>query len=310
MIIEFLALGGCITKMVNKKTETNYVLNYADQNNYVKNPYFFGATIGRNAGRTYPPYYLSNNGGKVKLDTNEGRVHLHGGKNGLQYQTWEVERLNDVTYRLTFHDQDSGYEPFYLQLDYRLTDNCFTIEMQGQGPECTVCNLTNHSYFNLNSDKSQTVENHTLQVSPATIQVIDSQFVPTGDYLDATDSVGKIFNFEKPKKIAHALKQPNKLSKLCADGIDLAYCFTEKAEPQILLTSDDGRNHLAISSDQEACVIYTLNKIDQSVLINEQQSIQKYQGITFEMQRKPNYIHEEKDYLTKDYYSVTHYQIF
>lgn len=310
VLIEFLDLGGCITKMINKKTQTNYVLQYAEEKLYHENPYFFGATIGRNAGRTYPPAYQNSSGEQVLLDQNEGDVHLHGGKAGLQYQVWIVEKLTDTAFRLRFEDTNSSYEAFQLQLDYRLSGADFTIEMTGHGTQPTICNLTNHSYFNLNQQKTQTIENHTLKVAPAKIQVIDSQFVPTGEYLGPEVSLGAAFSFEQPRQIATALNQTNELAEICAGGIDLAYCFTGRGTPQILLTSEDEQNHLAITSDQEACVIYTLNKIDQSVSVNDYQPIQKYQGITFEMQRKPNYIHEAEDYLVKDYQAVTNYQIF
>lgn len=69
--IEFLAMGGCITKIINKKTKTNYVLSYDDLWHYCTNPYFFGAIIGRNAGRTFPAYYLSHKKDSILLDKNE-----------------------------------------------------------------------------------------------------------------------------------------------------------------------------------------------------------------------------------------------
>ncbi|MDU6522948.1 MAG: hypothetical protein E6540_03170 [Enterococcus sp.] len=312
VLIEFLDLGGCITQMVNKKTDTNYVLSYQDQRLYQSNPYYFGATIGRNAGRTYPTYYMNAINMKIPLDSNEGEVHLHGGQNGLHRKLWKAKKVSDLCYRLSFKDTDSLYEPMEFWMDYRLKDNTFKIDMWGRADQPTICNLTNHSYFNLNKNKKQTIENHNLTVSPAKIQIIDDRFVPTGEYIYGANSFGKYFDFTEEKKIKSALNNGTKLSEICADGIDLAYCFSNSdfSNPKIDLTSDDGKNHLTVTTNQEACVIYTLNKIGQLIEVGQGVPVKKYQGITFEMQRKPNYVHEAEDYLTKEYHSISSYQIY
>lgn len=311
VLVEFLALGGCITKLINKKTGINYILSYQDQRYYQQNPYFLGATVGRNAGRTFPAYYKNASGKNVILDTNEGNVHLHGGKKGLHQKFWQVEPIDRKTYQLFYHDVTSSYEPMDLCLQYRLEENIFSIEMWGTADQPTICNLTNHSYFNLNKNKHQTIENHRLMLTPAKIQVIDQQFIPTGKYAEKNSLSEKYFDFTEEKLVKEALKNEIALSRICADGIDLAYCFEKTAtSPKIQLTSDDGENQLIITTNQEACVIYTLNKIAQSVKVNSGIPIKKYQGITFEMQRKPNYVHETTDYLTQDYHSLTHYQLY
>ncbi|MEN2665902.1 hypothetical protein [Listeria aquatica] len=92
----------------------------------------------------------------------------------------------------------------------------------------------------------------------------------------------------------------------------MAYCFKEPDDiemAKIELTDDTETNQLVIRSNQEACVIYTANKITAPTPINSGRHMTKYQGITFEMQRKPNYVHEAMEYLTDDYYTFTEYEI-
>ncbi len=79
--------------------------------------------------------------------------------------------------------------------------------------------------------------------------------------------------------------------------------------PKIILRDAERKNTLKIYSDQEACVIYTLNKISDQVKLSQKSTIEQFGGITFEMQRRPNYVHSEKDYLTTDYKAYTTYEI-
>ena len=309
VLVEFFDYGGILTKMVNKRTGQNYVLAYEDEQSYLDNPYFFGATIGRNAGRTFPPHYLNYAGEKVVLDTNEGQLHLHGGKNGLHQVTWQVRSIDETAFQLTYEDTKSPYEPLALKMIYRLVKNRFSIEMSALANEPTVCNLTNHSYFNLENQK--TIEDHYLQTAFAEIQVIDEQFVPTGEYSAMNDPEDRLFDFSQEKQISEALVQKTNLSKICADGIDLAYCFKQKdtAKPKIILTDHHKKNQLKIYSDQEACVIYTLNKISNDLKLANGNTIERFSGITFEMQRRPNYVQTEQEYLTTNYSAITTYEM-
>ncbi|RDX01030.1 hypothetical protein [Listeria kieliensis] len=312
--IEFIDQGGCLTKMVNKKTNTNYLIHYADLNEYRTNPYFLGATIGRNAGRTFPPFYTNFAGEKVALDCNEGDLHLHGGQNGLQFQEWQVRKLNDSAYELCLvDDAKSLYEKMAFRLVYRLENNRFRIEMYGTAEVPTICNLTNHAFFNLNQDKA-TIESHQLKTADARLQLIDEAFVPTEEYIDfrVGDPEYAPFNFNSRAQVGKAFELGTQLSEICAGGIDLAYCFEEPNNPEVAkieLTGEAETNKLVIRSNQEACVIYTANKVAARVPINDGKRMTKYQGITFEMQRMPNYVHEATDYLTDDYYAFTEYEI-
>ncbi|MGM0168589.1 aldose 1-epimerase [Enterococcus sp. AZ135] len=309
VLVEFLNYGGILTKMINKKSGQNYILAYGDEKNYLVNPYFFGATIGRNAGRTFPPYYRKHSGEKAALDVNEGKVHLHGGKDGLHQVEWLVKRIDETSFQLSYEDNDSLYDPLTIKLTYRLVKNRFSIEMRGVSNTPTVCNLTNHSYFNLSSQA--TIEEHYLQTSSAKIQLIDEQFVPTEEYSTMNDVEYKPFDFSQEKQIKKALKLETDLSKICGDGIDLAYCFREKAlqKPKIILTDSNRKHRLKVYSDQEGCVIYTLNKVSDALLLSKGHPVEKFGGITFEMQRRPNYVQTEPECLTTNYSAITIYEI-
>ncbi|WP_171004834.1 aldose epimerase family protein [Enterococcus hulanensis] len=309
VLVEFLSFGGILTKMINKKTGQNYVLAYEKDTDYLSNPYFFGATIGRNAGRTFPSFYRDYSGKKIMLDTNEGRVHLHGGKNGFHQVEWQVEISDQTSCKLSYFDSHSLYDPMNIELIYSLEKNRFSIKAKGTSLVPTVCNVTNHSYFNLN--EQLTIKDHHLQMAAAEIQLIDEQFIPTTKYSAMHEPIYAPFGFEQEKPIGQALELQTELSKICADGIDLAYRFTENdtTKPRIVLTDPQEKNKLTVYSDQEACVVYTLNKISDKVKTDRGYQVEKFGGITFEMQRTPNYVQTEEDILATDYSAVTIYEI-
>ncbi|WP_242258006.1 hypothetical protein [Streptococcus thoraltensis] len=306
--IKFLDYGGIITAIIKKSNNINYVLSYEDFTNYERNPYYFGATIGRTAGRTFPPNYKNSKGDVINLDINEGLLNLHGGNEGLHKQYWDVSLINKDTYELTYNDTDSHYEEMLLKIRYRIEDNSFILEYFGFSDEPTVCNLTNHTYFNLNKDKRDGIEEHWLQMTPTKLQIINDTSVPTEEYSDMSSKYYSSFDFTEKRKIGDAFRISNELSKICADGIDLAYIFDTDL-PEIVLQSFDKENVLRITTDRECAVIYTLNKINERLKIKDGGIITKYNGITFETQERPNHLQTKSHPLISHYHARTKYTI-
>lgn len=304
--VEFISLGATIISIEKKENKTNFVLKYKDMNRYSDNVYFLGATIGRNAGRIYPCFYKNFDEEKIILKPNENDVYLHGGEEGYFRKEWIVDRLTNDVAVLSFEDISREYEKSKIKIVYKLEENNFIINYFGISERPTVFNLTNHMYFNLNKDKSETIQKHWLEIDTSLLQIIDEKFIPTGKYASMKDEYS-FFNFENQKQIREAFLQKNQLSEICKGGIDLAYCFLDRnmKRPKIKLCSENKENSLTIYSNQEACVVYTLNKLEA-----EEKELKKFQGITFEMQKKPNFLHEEKEnYLQDKYFSWIKYEI-
>ncbi|MDQ6610001.1 MAG: galactose mutarotase [Bacteroidota bacterium] len=144
---------------------------------------YFGATIGRYGNRI--------KGGKItiegktyQLDLNNGPNTLHGGKGGFHNVVWDGQQNGDnsVTFSYTSADGEMGF-PGTLQakVTYTLTDdNSMKIDYEATTDKKTVCNLTNHAYFNLNGAGSGTINNHVLQIYADEYTPVDSTLIPFG----------------------------------------------------------------------------------------------------------------------------------
>src|SRR5689334_21083489 len=99
------------------------VLGYETLDEYIKNPRYFGALIGRFANRIAGGKF-SLNGEAYQLAQNNGHNHLHGGVKGFDKRVW-----NSVTTDAGLHleyfspDGEENY-PGNLQVavDYSLND--------------------------------------------------------------------------------------------------------------------------------------------------------------------------------------------
>lgn len=310
--VNFSDIGGVIIDLIKKSNQINYVLHYDDLKRYEKNIYFLGAVIGRNAGRTYPSYYSNYLNRKIKLDTNEGDKHLHGGDNGLHRKRFEVVKKNSSECSLFLKDDSSLYDSAYIEINYRLDKNKLIYTLTGRAEVPTIFNLTNHTYFNLNKDKGENISQHWLQINSEEIQLINDDYIPNGKIEKLGDGENQEYFFLKSKLINKIFLQNTHLSEICNNGIDLAYLFNKgntMTDMKIHLKSFDKENQLKIYSNQNACVVYTLNKIEEIVKINNGNKIKKHNGITFEMQEIPNYVHILPNYLKQKYESITIYEV-
>ena len=131
----------------------NVVLGYNDAANYELDDKYLGAIAGRCANRIADAKFELN--GKIyQLDKNDGgKNHLHGGFNGFEKKIWRVEIVND-SLKMTCEspDGEGGYPGNLTAIvTYSLSEeNELKIKYKVMSDQDTICNLTNHTYFNLN----------------------------------------------------------------------------------------------------------------------------------------------------------------
>ena len=128
------------------------VLGYDTLAEYERNGGYLGALVGRYANRIAKARCLID-GAVVPLEASEGENQLHGGVRGFSYRVFQAEAAGDSALRLTYTaaDGEGGFPgALTLTATYTLTDRGLRLRYEAVSDKATYCNITNHSYFNLN----------------------------------------------------------------------------------------------------------------------------------------------------------------
>lgn len=178
--------GGAVQALKTRAANGSFVdvvLGYSDITAYEKEDKFIGALIGR-CGNRIAKGRFSLNGREYQLECNDGANHLHGGSaTGFHKKLWQAE-ITDDGLKLTYVSPDGeGNYPGTLQVIvwYDVTEsNAVTIRYQAVSDEDTICNLMNHTYFNLNGYDSGSILNHEIQLFADAYTESDVESLPNG----------------------------------------------------------------------------------------------------------------------------------
>lgn len=181
------------------------VLGFDDPRDYLGEHPYFGAIIGRVAGRITQGRFTLD-GREYQLVCNEPPHHLHGGVRGFDKQFWEVERLDDRTLRLsrTSPDGEEGYPgTVKVQVTYSLsTEGELVIDTLAEALDrATPLALTHHSYFNLGGPSNLSVLDHELEI-------FSDSYVPTDQLLTVLhrrEPVTPANDFRRPRRLSEAI---------------------------------------------------------------------------------------------------------
>jgi aldose 1-epimerase len=180
-----LTYGGAVQSLwVPDRTgrPVDVVLGFDRLEDYRAQDKYIGALVGRYANRIGGSYFTLNGVG-YPLYANDGANHLHGGKSGFDKRVWTVEDLSDnaVTLSLVSLDGDEGYPgTLRVQVTYRLSGDGLTLEYEAVSDRDTLCNLTNHSYFNLAGHDSGPMTDQTIQLFAGQYTPADAASIPYG----------------------------------------------------------------------------------------------------------------------------------
>lgn len=178
------------------------VLGYDDVEGYEKDPYYFGAIVGRNANRIAEGRF-SINGREYSIGTDPtGTYNLHSSPDVYNKRRWKAKTGEDsVTFSLHSPDGDQGFPgDFDIDVTYIWSDDSeLRIKYSGISNQDTLVNMTNHVYFNLNGEGTLDVMNHEVCINADAITASDENSVVRGELMDVTDTP---FDFRVAKTLA------------------------------------------------------------------------------------------------------------
>ena len=160
------------------------VLGYDTLKEYEQDTTYLGATVGRCANRIAKGKFTLN-GKDYALACNNGNNHLHGGETGFTHRVWSVSRFEGNLAELTLFspDGEDGYPGnLTVKVTYELADTALNIHYWAQSDGDTICNLTNHSYFNLSGHNSGHVLDQMLSICADQYTPSNEESIPLGTF--------------------------------------------------------------------------------------------------------------------------------
>ena len=184
--LEAITFGGIVTRLLVPDRQGQFadiVLGYADLNPYLDDRAYFGAIVGRVAGRITGARF-SLDGRLCNLSSNEPPNHLHGGAIGFNRRLWDatpLERPDGApSLRLMYcsPDGEEGYPgTINVAVTYTVTKgDAFLISTEATTDQPTPFSLTHHSYFNLAGSGTGSIQDHELVIEA-------DEFVPTDELM-------------------------------------------------------------------------------------------------------------------------------
>ena len=274
--------GGAITSL---KTPDRYgrfgdiVLGFETREEYVRNPRYFGALIGRHANRIANGRF-SLNGAHYQLPQNNGVNHLHGGFKGFDKRDWTVSRdKNTLHLAYSSDDGEEGY-PGNLDafVDFTLLDNELRVDYYATTDHDTIVNLTNHSYFNLRG--SGTILDHELLLNADHFTPVSEDLIPTGEIKPVA---GTPMDFRKSKAIGTDLD--------AAGGYDHNFVLNNydgSMKPAVRLSESTTGRVLEVLTTQPGMQFYSGNFLDGTLVGRNGVAYGKYAGLCLEPQYFPD----------------------
>ena len=188
--VKIMTLGAAIQSLIvpdRTGHAGDIVLGFDSAQEYVQNPSYFGATVGRFANRIAKGHF-SLDGKAYTLATNDRGNHLHGGPKGFDKVLWSIDSVKSASpataiFSYTSPDGEEGYPgTLHVTATYSLDDAAtLRVEFKATTDKSTIVNISNHSYFNLSAETGASVLNHLLQVNASKYTPVDAGLIPTGE---------------------------------------------------------------------------------------------------------------------------------
>ncbi len=265
------------------------VLGYASVAEYEKTTDYLGSVVGRYANRIAAGRF-SLNGSQYTLACNNGKNHLHGGNCGFSHRLWSVEehKADCLVLSLESADGEEGY-PGRLQVRvcYQLQGTSLLISYRAISDQDTVCNLTNHSYFNLKGHDSGPVTDQKIQIFADFYTPIDPSSIPLAAHCPVENTPMDLRN---AANIGQRMVEPDP-QLLLAKGFDHNFVLQDGQSawhPAAWAQAPDSGICLLVETSMPGLQFYTGNYLTPALPGKDGASYDAYHGFCLETQYFPD----------------------
>lgn len=245
------------------------VLGHAEQSQRTSGRSFFGASIGRVAGRISTAGFVLD-GQHHRLDSVDGLTAHHGGPDGFDARDWQWlgVRRDRARLQLVSPHGDQGFPgALTVTVDYRLDDtDTLHVDYAATCDRPTVVNLTHHPFWNLAGEGAGVVDAHLLTLPASRMVALGAALTPTGQRPEVAASA---FDFRRARAIGHALSAAGDAQLQVAGGLDHYWILDAPADagvrPAARLHEPHSGRVLDVLSDQPGVQVYSGSFLDGSL---------------------------------------------
>lgn len=271
--VTVIAYGASLQSLIMPDRQGNkadVLLGYDNLGQYLDQPQYFGATVGRFANRIARGRFRLQ-GQDYRVPVNNGANSLHGGTQGFDKVLWDVVATSNgpiasVTLRYVSRDGDQGYPgTLTATATYSLDEaNTLTIDYRATTDRATIVNLSNHAYWNLSGEGSASGAMGTIVTIPAeTYLPTDAGSIPTGEFRPVA---GTVFDFRTPRAIGERVRDARDEQIRFARGYDHNWVIGRRvtADQHLMARASDplsGRG-FELWSNQPGLQFYSGNFLD------------------------------------------------
>ena len=270
------------------------VLGHEKAEEYIPNPPYLGAIVGRYANRIANGTF-NLDGKAYNLPKNDGPNTLHGGvTRTFDKVMWDGQPLkgkNGVAFSYLSKDGEEGFPGnLKVTVTYTLTDgNALIIDYDATTDKSTPINVSQHSYFNLKGEGNGDILDHEIMINADKFTPVDKNLIPTGEMRPVK---GTPFDFTTSTKIGARIDD-NYEQLVLGHGYDHNFVLNDKPKQNDLVLaarvheSTSGRT-LEVWTTQPGVQFYTGNFLDGSVTGKQGHVYKRRYGLCLETQHFPD----------------------
>ena len=200
---------------------------------------------------------------------------------------------NKVEFTLHSPDGDQGYPGNAdIIVSYTLTDDQeLQIAYEGKADRDTIFNLTNHSYFNLDGQESDSVLEQKVWLDADAFTPCDAGLIPTGEIRNVT---GTPMDFRTVHTIGERIDADYEPLRL-AGGYDHNYVLKNEGTYALCGKLISGKSGICmeVSTDLPGIQLYSANFLNQEKGGKGGRTLVRRSAICFESQYFPDACHHE-----------------